>query len=80
MVSEQGLNIGCAALWYHLVCVNKAETCCKLTSCNNLQPLFVCCVKTAQFNKIVIYTQRDRNSQIHVNFKFVVLRDYKCFV
>ena len=21
------------------------------TSCNNLQPLFVCCVKTAQFNK-----------------------------
>ena len=22
-------------------------------SCNKLQPLFVCCVKTAQFNKIV---------------------------
>ena len=33
-------------------------------NCNNLQPIFVCCVKTALFNKIVIYTQRDGNSQI----------------
>jgi len=29
-----------------------------------LQPLFVCCVKTAQFNKIVIHTQRDGSNQI----------------
>ena len=35
-----------------------------LTSCNNLQPLSVCCVKTAQFNKIVVRTQRGGNSQI----------------
>ena len=34
---------------------------------NNLQLLFVCCVKTAQFNKTVIRTQRDGNSQIHVS-------------
>jgi len=31
-----------------------------------LQPLFVCCVKAAQFNKIVICTQRDGNNQIEV--------------
>ena len=29
-----------------------------------MQPLFVCCIKTAQFNKIVICTQRDGNNQI----------------
>ena len=30
-----------------------------------MQPLFVCCVKTAQFNKIVVCTQRGGNNQIH---------------
>jgi len=34
---------------------------------NNLQLLFVCCVKTAQFKKkIVICTQRDGNNQIQI--------------
>ena len=32
-----------------------------------MQPLFVCCVKTEQFNKIVICTQRDGNNQIQDN-------------
>ena len=32
-----------------------------------MQPLFVCSVKTAQFNKNVIYTQRDGNNQIQKN-------------
>ena len=34
--------------------------------CNNLQQLFVFCVKTAQLNKIVRYSQLDGNSQIQV--------------
>jgi len=35
-----------------------------------LQLLFVCCVKTAQFNKSVTCTQRDGNNQIQVVTSF----------
>ena len=35
--------------------------------------LFVCCVKTAQFNKIVICTQRDGNNQIHDIFQLLYI-------
>jgi len=38
-----------------------------------LQPLFVCCVKTAQFIKTVICTQRDGNNQVQVYFLIIPL-------
>jgi len=64
MVSEQGLNVGRAVLWCHLVC----GWCRGTWQLFVMLPaaLFVWCVKTAKFNKIVIYTQRDGSNQIQI--------------